>query len=714
MKTQHITLNSAGAGYSAAATKMDDLKTILAENATASFESSDFGGMQSVAPQLGNFFEGSKYSPESSKNAAGLAMASYVAGLGDGAKGYMTDYSVESGVSAGDAAFSVEGGFESVYSPESFDNQVLNKWKNFSVLLNYNIGRQGDAMELMYRTVAITPDQSGFKIDVPNLFVQNVLERSLNGNPTDWKYRRAIDAYIDPGILADDGIQLIPNYTTETAAHFVATGVAAQWNEVQGSRTVKTGFLKVGREVDLTAIGHLDKVERIGSPDFTDALDRSIGIDRLLHVVDGQSIQWTVKGQPFSRFVPSTEQGARRMILDYVTRGLVLTADAVNIEGDALTGAWYDLIVAQKLRVHLKLTSSGSVELEHGKATVNPASITVAQILDQNNKEVDLTDATFTPILEAIEGSKIEGWYPDARVTNSNVRHIGILIAHRATKEIFVTRTRAPFFYAYPTNEERDTTPAENLSAIVHAYINNEGIAHMKGFFERAMQQTGGVRGLMTEGNFEDNHLTIEGIARHLINPYIAQIPMDLTQLTQSTQTANNLANAKEALINRLRAVAFDILQKTNIENAARILDGGELKHKLKFVIVTSKEIESFLSVNGDSRTLGAGLDYEIVSDINQDLVGKMYMGIVRETNGNEIDVLSNGICLQTPTMVTEVTSWRNNRQTKELLVQPRFNHYQLLPIMVRFDVEGVREIMEQLLPFSLSGGAGLGGFVTP
>lgn len=696
---QHITL-STSVGYSAQASKMEDLKTILAENATASFESSDFGGMQSVAGQLGNFFEGDRYSPESSKNAAGLAMAAYVSSLGDGANNYMKDYSSESSVLAGEAAFSVEGGIESVYSPESFDNQVLNKWKNFSVLLNYNIGRQGNAMELMYRTVAITPDQSGFKIDIPNLFVQNVLERSINGSPTDWKYRRAVDAYIDPSILADDGIQLIPTHSVATAANFVAAGVAPTWNETQGNRTVTTGFLKVGREVDLISIGHLDKVDRVGNPDFTDALDRSIGISRLLHVVDGQSLTWDVQGQPFSRFVPSVEQGSRRMILDYVTRGLIITKDSVKLDGSALTGAWFDLIVAEELRVQLKVTSSGTAELEHGKVSLTPTSISVSQILDANGKEIDLTDVAYAPIVEAFASSKVEGWYPDARVTNSNVRHIGILIAHRPTKEVFVTRTRAPFFYAYPTNEERDTTPAENLSTIVHAYINNEGVAHMKGFFERAMQQTGGVRGLMTSGNFEDNHLTIEGITRHLVNPYIAQIPVDLKALTQSLQTTDKLANAKEAMINRIRAVAFDILQKTNIENAARIYDGGELKHKLKFVIVTSKTIESFLSVTGDSRTLGAGLDYEIVSDINQELIGKMYMGIVRETEGNEIDLFSNGICLQTPTMVTEVTSWRNNRQTKELLVQPRFNHYQLLPIMVRFDVEGVNEIMEEILPF--------------
>ena len=48
-------------------------------------------------------------------------------------------------------------------------------------------------------------------------------------------------------------------------------------------------------------------------------------------------------------------------------------------------------------------------------------------------------------------------------------------------------------------------------------------------------------------------------------------------------------------------------------------------------------------------------------------------MGIIRETDG--IDILSNGVCLQSPTMVTHVTSWRGGKMAEELMVQPRFNH---------------------------------------
>lgn len=681
------------------------VSAILSENlGRTSFESSagDFGSesFESMASQLLNVFEGGDRTIQSSRNPAGLAMASFVATLGDDASRYMTQYSTESSVPANAQAFTMVGGTDSAYSPESFDNQKLGQYRNLSVELNYNIGRQMDAMELMYRTVAVHPDEGGIRVDIPNLYVQNVLERNLTGRPTDFDYRRALDAYIDPSILSDDGVQLIPTHNDETARHFVDAALAPSWEVTQGQRVVNTGYLKTGKEVDLIAIGHLDRVERTGGSDFTDALDRSVGISNLLMTIGDVPLDWPVKGQPYTRFVPSVEHGARRMIMDYVSRALTLSKDSVDLHGDPIDAPWFKMIVDNNLRVRLKVSVSGEVDVEKGVAVLNPASVTVALIEDANGELVDLADNSVSALIEAIESAKIEGWYPDARVTNSNIRHIGMLIQHRATKEVLVTRTRAPFYYAFPSNEERDTSPAEDMAAVIRAYINNEGIAHMMDFHERVMTQTGGIRGTLTKGNFEDNSLTVEGIARHLVNPYITQHKLNVKELCQSTQTQYNLTNGKEVILNQLRATAFDILQRTNIENAARILDGGDIKHPLKFAIVTSKELEYFMSVTGDSRTLGAGLDYVVASDVNQNLKGKMYIGIVRDTPGNEIDLLSNGVCLQTPTMVTEVTSWRQNRQVKELLIQPRFNHYQILPIMARIDIEGVEELLQQLAPF--------------
>lgn len=687
---------------------------------TTSFESSSFTATGheaagvidgAITTLIGVLEPSTTTSFESAVNKTGLELAAFVLALGEDSIDYMAGYSKESKAPKGTlGALTLQQGFESVYSAESFDNQVLDKYRGISIAVNYALGKQGPSMEAMYRTVAVTPDTAGVEVDFANLLVQNVLERDLSGNPQDFGYRRLVDAYIDSSMLSDDAVRLIPSYTDATKHNFVDVAECAPFTRTIGNRAVLTNFLKVNHETDLIAIGHLDKASRTGIPDFTDALDRSMGIELLLQEIAGSYIQWNVLNQPGSRFVPSAEQGAKRMILDHNLRTLTLDKSAVAADGTPLAGAAMDLIRSLDLKVRLKITINGETDTEKAGTAINPGSVQVAAIFGRDGRPLVFSgpaaDPALAPIVDMVTGSKIVGYFPDARLTNSNNRHLGMMLAHRATREILVTKTRAPFFYAYPKNETRDDTPADHLSVAVAAYTHNEALKHMVGVHDRIMKQTGGMAGELTQGNYEDNLLMIEGIGRNLTNPYVQHLEIDLSTM-QSLETITNIENAQEVVLNNLRRVAFDIRQKTGYEAAARMIDNGS-QGKWKFCLVASENVRNLMTIKGDSRDLGAGVQYVIHGDTS-DLLYKtgengydsIYMGIIRETDG--IDILSNGVCLQSPTMVTHVTSWRGGKMAEELMVQPRFNHYQLNTILVRFDVKGVSELLSKLSPFSVA-----------
>ncbi len=655
-----------------------------------------------AADTVRGIFEGD-YTTEGKSNKAGVDMAAWVLAIGQSGREYMAQYTTESVTPKGRmASLNINPGYESVYTTESFDNQELEKYRHISLNVNYALGQQMPSMEAMYRTVPVTPDSAGIEVDFHNLFIQNVLERDLSGSPQDFGYRRLIDVYRDSSILSDGGVKIVPTHNSTTAKHFVDTAVVAPFTTVVGNRSVVTSYLKVNNEVDLIAIGHLDKAERAGAADFTDALDRSLGIESLLQEFGSIALNWDVLDQPGSRFVTSTEHGRRRLILDYVLASLQLDKDSLfDIHGDAIDHPAATIIRDRNLRVRMKVTINGEADVEKGVASINPGSVSVVAIFGADGRPLKITgddaDASLKPILDFVAGSKITGYTPDSRLTNSNHRHLGMMLTHRSTREVLVTKTRAPFFYAYPDNEERSDVISGHLATAAAAYTHVEGIKHMIGVHGRIMSQTGGVRGDLTYGNFEDNLLSVEGIGRNLVNTYVTTLPVNVNKM-QSTQTVNDIYNANEVLLNALRHVALDIKQKSGYEVAARVLDGSEGKAKWKFAIVTSERIKTFMNLKGDSRLLGADIEYEVYGDTSELLEDVIYMGIVRETDG--IDILSNGVCLQSPTMVSHVTSWRYGRKSEELLVQPRFNHYQLLPIMVRFDVTGVEEVLRNVSPF--------------
>lgn len=588
--------------------------------------------------------------------------------------------------------------FENEYSKESFDNQNLDDFFAVSIGLNYKIARQGPAMEMVYRTIPLTPEQGGFDIVVPNLFVENTLRHELDGSESDFGFRRVIDSAIDYTILNDNSTQIVPSYNDATKDNFVATTVLAPFEYENGRRKVLTSGLKLGKTIQIFGMGQADSVQRVGNPDYTEALDRKIGIATVFVQLGGETIGFDTKGLPFSNYVKMPEQGGRQMSLNFNISSLEIGKETTTWAGEELTGSVFQLIADGDYRVRLKTRLNGQVDVERGTIDVTATGIEVMYIVNKDKARIPLESGVGKDIVDGLKSLAAVAWWPDARLTNSNHRHLGLMLNVRTVAERLLTRQRSPFFVPYPLNENRDQSVMDWLTFAVSSYINNEGVGTLINYHERLMRLTGGLRGELTLGDFEINALAVEGIGRYLVNPYVQELDIDLLENVQSQNTADNVENGIAVFINAIRSVAFDILQRTNYENAARYMDGGEVANKFKFGLVTSPIIQRFLTLQGDSRTLGANLSFQLESDVDARLTDSLYLVMIREGDG--VDPLNAGAMLLTPTLVSTISATRDNRPVNEAIVQPRFQHYNFCPIVVKFNVKGVRELLEQTLPF--------------
>jgi hypothetical protein len=655
------------------------------------------------------------------KNPAGMAAASFIASFAQRPSDLLTlQVSNESKQLGNNVRYAHADGmeFDSEYSKESFDNQSLIDHLPISIGLNYKIARQGPAMEMVYRTVPLTPEQGGIDITIPNLYVQNTLRHDLDGSESDFGLRRVMDSAIDFTVLHDNSTQLIPGYADVSKDNFVAESVVEPFDYISGRRTVKTSALLVNKTVNIFGLGQSDSISRVGQADYTEALDRNIGVADVYLGLGADTIVFDTKGLPFSRFVKLPEQGGRQLSLNFVLTSLKIDKNTTNYKGEALTGAVFQTIKDGEYSVRLKTRLNGNSDVERGTIDVSTTSMEVMYIENKAGERIPLGSGIGKTIVDGLAQLKVVGWWPDARLTNTNHRHLGLMLNVRNVTERLLTRQRSPFFVPYPLSENRDQTVMDWLTFAVSSYINNEAVGTLIGYHERLMRLTGGLRGEMTAGDFEINALPIEGIGRYLVNPYVQELTVDLMETAQSQETVANVENGVAVLVNTLRSVAFDILQKTNYENACRYMDGGEVAQPFRFGLVTSKQIERFMTISGDSRTLGAGLKYQLESDVDARLRDVMYMVIVRDGEG--IDALSSGAMLLTPTLVSTISVTRDGRPVNEAVVQPRFQHYNFCPIIVKVNVEGVSELLEQTLPFRVKlteaeagdggGDAGTGG----
>lgn len=702
---------TAGAGFLQPQATLINKISIVAAN-TAGYSTESANALESMKTgQVSTSFESAvnafasamdfKTPAEREAHAAGILQAgllSSVIGNGVGYYNLLTNpVSMESGVPHA-ASYGSEA-----ESFESFDNQAVDQFMNISIGLAYTTGKQSPGMELIYRTIALTPEQGGVDVEVPLLFTQNALQHAPDGTPSDWGFRRIIDASIDDKILRDHSTKIIPMHSTGSAAMFMATSAVTPFEEADGKRVVTTSALKIGQDINLLGLGNLDTVSKTGTADYTEALDRNVGLDKLFMSLGGDTIAFSVLGVPFTRFAKGPEKNGKRLELNVPINSFVIDKNTTAYNDAALAGSIFETIADGNYKVRLKVTVTGNVDLELGVVSVMASTVSVVSITDANNNLISLTTGAGQTIKNGLASLAVGGYTVDAYLTNSNHRYLGLMLNMRSVKERLVTRVRSPIFIPFPMNEERDQTALDWLTFAVLQQKEADGIQQLITYHQRLMDITGGMRGELVAGDYEQNHLSIEGIGRYLVNPYVQTVEVDLLD-AQALDTMSAIKNGQEVLLNSARSVFFDVLQHTNYENAARYIDGGQLKHKYQAVFLTTDKLKRFMTVTGDSRGLGAELPYEIHSTVNSRLsqidedTDAMYMVLVRE--GSDIDPLSAGVCLSTPSLVSTLTAPRQNRVNKELVYQPRYAHYNLCPIIVKFEVKGVHSLLNDTLLF--------------
>src|SRR5690606_19872023 len=139
--------------------------------------------------------------------------------------------------------------------------------------------------------------------------------------------RRVIDSAIDASILANEATTIIPGYTAKTKDLFVDEALVEPFEKTEGRRTVLTSALAVGKTQNLFGLGQTDSIARSGQADFTEALDRDIGISDLYLALGDDVLRFDVKGMPFSRFIKTGEQGNKTQKLNFPVTSLTITAD---------------------------------------------------------------------------------------------------------------------------------------------------------------------------------------------------------------------------------------------------------------------------------------------------------------------------------------------------------------------------------------------------
>lgn len=597
-------------------------------------------------------------------------------------------------------------------SMEAFDEQELRAHLPFSIAFNVQAARQDEFSEAFYPTIVVTPDQAGVDIVVRRITVMNEIRHSLAGDQGDFDKRNIIDAVIDHRILASESVRAVPVYSdtgTDNSGKFVSEfsgGVYAPATYTIDQHDFDTAPLAVGQEVNLLGLSTHPGLAAAGVLDNTDALDKRIHLEnlylRLNQDPDGADdiagnaddvantiIPLKVDRLPRSAFIRPPQGNHREMILDFITDMVTIDENTTDYAGNTLSGAGGALEVMSTtfagLKVRLKITANGRVNVETGQLEVHINNLEVHSIVDADGVPVADQATKINTFNDTFPIFNIVGYDLFATRSNANRRVRGLLVDTTEEVERHTVQMGSPITVLSPVVQQDETSQLTSAIAAARIRNSNNAVTTMLNYF-------GTLDGLALSNDRTTDIQQIEGAGRWLVRPFFEKVTLDLVDVVNSVKSHERSADISAALVDTIREVAYRMYRDSGYQPALDAMTGG-VDEKPTLVIGTDPELAKHLIVQGDTRLGGLVLPHKVVTSYDKRVYGKIFISLVREGQ-NGPDPLSFGTHVWIPELASTVQVSRAGSTVKEAQVQPRNRHINNLPVGAQIDVSGLKDIL--------------------
>lgn len=590
---------------------------------------------------------------------------------------------------------------------EAFENNNLATSMNYSLVYNLVAAVQEPALEALFKTIVLAPDQVCFFYEVQlDRFWNGFKHTTENAKKLERNFvkRNLMDAVRKPSILRQDVLNIVPFYretgpdTAHYKAMFMADTIAQPTERVVAGVTVKTQPLKVGQQYDLLDISAHPDLLNGGVFDETDTIDSNLALDAVyvtIGAADGADtvVKFPVRHLERANFFKSVQGHGNDMDLNFRSTDLILDKSILALN-NTLPQQVSDFVNAgYRARVELTVVGSANVEssflqIQHAQARV----IDVYKVTVQGGGKpdiVDKVDLTDTTVATEVKKLQFAVNYFDiyGNRTNRNLRSQGFTVDTDVYTAKIAIGVRSPVRLQRPVGSEATYPTVDKLVQVVRTRQSADGWYE---FFQYRDALKAYVSKEINDGTRTSGMI---GFGKYLIKPHYDKLEVDLTKLIKSTETRYNLENAREGLLSVLQEAAARAVVESQYNVAATMLNDGK-PVKPHFVIVTDNYLPLLLSARGDLRLLGENFNHTVVSSINEELDNKIFM-TVAVPESDEFNELRFGHCFVYPDLVTTISPHNQNGAYKEtVMVQPRYQHVPNLPLLIEVDVLGVKEFM--------------------
>lgn len=598
------------------------------------------------------------------------------------------------------------GGFDyghAAFGMEAFDASALGDYAAASAVFNFAAAKQDDFGEAYYPTQVLTTDKNALELNLRRTMVLNQVRHSLSGQVTDYDRRNIIDAFIDYTVLADEITNIIPNYCDEVDTAGKAVGDNNTQFFVPGfprkdvlthGVNIKTAPLKIGVNVDLKGISQNAGLNVGGQLDQNDSIDGAINLSTLVFAVGEEKaagdnlIEVPVDGLQYTQFLQAGQGQSRRVECQFRSDDIVLTGETLN-SLEVVTPNLEYLATDPRSNwvVRLNVNTSFSVDLETGKTTSSVSEVSIAQVFSidpaTNTHEV-ITDSVELQALSAALGDIVAvGYTLKARRTNHGRRELGKIVTVYEEMVRYVVPLGSPIVIHTPLTDVRTNVDLSAPVAAVRARNSNNAVTQLLRFRD----QLKAIKPLLNSSDRSIKAPCIEGIGHTVVYPTYEHVDLNLLGQVQGIRSQDRFEDVRATVVNNIRDMAYRMHLNSGYEVAALALEGVTTKPIL--VIGTDPYVLNHLQLVGDTRLLGVGFDFKIVSTMDLRVRNKIFMTLTQPHNGQPSPLLF-GTMAWINELITTLKTPRNGNLVNETMVQPRTLHVNFCPILGEIDVTGL------------------------
>lgn len=571
---------------------------------------------------------------------------------------------------------------------ENYNEKSQRDFRVVTVGYNLEASRQDEFAERLYPTTVINPVEGGVVQVLPYIAVMKDVYHSVSGQKLENEEVNMVEAYRDPSILDDNCTDLVPavdpagtnlKFFTDAALvpHHVVTN--------EQNMSVTTGPLKPGVKIDLMGNSNASMLINKGMLDITDTIDPSGRLKALYVKIDGKVVRFVVDRLPTAVFQPGLIGDTRIAKLDFVTEDLVLGADTKAIDGTVSTQM--QELTNRKWTARISASFNGHVSTSRGDARYGASGIEIDRIVNEDRELISLTEGDGKAIVEAIGSLEVVGFDLDVKFTNTNRRQRGHLLATRAIQ------FRHPIPMHAPVTLPMSTMDEQGPGDVVKALTVNTNIRNSNNAVKRLLNYLAQLKEVVGNGYDRPKFGAVEGALSIMMRPTYREGTLHLPDHIDTLKSQDRWQDVCSTILNFAKGILFPAYRDSNIEAAFRVISGNQDERPM-FIFATDKEIGNYLMTQGDDRTLGAILKYDLVTTNNELFDGKLVIVPTRQ-NPTENDILSFGQFFYVSTVIADLPITRGGQQvTREIAAVPFNLHVNNIPFAINLTITGLEEVM--------------------